>query len=231
MGRQSGIFGVVGLAVGLAVVVVFAAFTSRPYTVATSFQPGLTDPSIVVMAVLGGATVAGAGCGVVLWLSGWRVVRDAASADERRRRRTFLLGRTVAAALGGITVGLLPILVLLYVVFTATVGIAVEWAVVLVLYAGSAVLAYGCAMVGVWWVLAAAADDRRAGTVRMLAVLLPVGALAATAAGVGVAGLLGYSTVPATFVCVIAVVAAVLTATVALARVLTRAPGVGAGAR
>lgn len=40
----------------------------------------------------------------------------------------------------------------------------------------------------------------------------------------------GYSTVPVTFVCVIAVVAAVLTATVALARVLTRAPAVGAGA-
>ncbi|MFD7012540.1 hypothetical protein [Rhodococcus jostii] len=73
------------------------------------------------------------------------------------------------------------------------------------------------------------ADDRRAGTVRMLAVLLPVGALAATAAGVGAAGLFGYSTVPATFVCVVTVVAAVLTATVALARVLTRAPAAGTG--
>ncbi len=183
------------------------------------------------MAVLCGATVAGAGCGVVLWLSGWRVVRDEASVDERRRRRTFLLGRTVAAALVGVTVGLSPMLVLLYVVFTATVGIAVERASVLVLYAGSAVLAYGCALLGVWWVLASAGDDRRAATVRRLAVLLPVGALTATAAGVGAAGMFGYSTVPVTFVCVIAVVAAVLTATVALARVLTRAPAVGAGAR
>ncbi|UNN05004.1 hypothetical protein [Rhodococcus opacus] len=231
MGRQSGIFGVVGLVVGLVAVVVFAAFTSRPYAVATSFQPGWTDPGIVSVIVLVGAAVAGAGCGVVLWLSGWRVVRDAASEDERRRRRTFLLGRTVAAALGGVTVGLLPLLVLLYVVFTATVGIAVEWAVVLVLYAGSGVMAYGCALLGVWWVLAAAGDDRRAGTVRMLAVLLPVGALAATAAGVGAAGLFGYSTVPATFVCVVAVVAAMLTATVALARVLARAAAVGANAR
>ncbi|WP_168442941.1 hypothetical protein [Rhodococcus opacus] len=126
-----------------------------------------------------------AGCGVVLWLSGWRVARDEASVDERRRRRTFLLGRTVAAALVGVTVGLSPMLVLLYVVFTATVGIAVEWASVLVLYAGSAVLAYGCALLGVWWVLASAGDDRRAATVRRLAVLLPVGALTATAAGVG----------------------------------------------
>ncbi|PQP17945.1 hypothetical protein C5613_33210 [Rhodococcus opacus] len=218
-----------GVVVGLVAVVVFAALTSRPYMVAASFQPGLTDPSIAVVIVLGGATVAGAGCGTVLWLSGWRVVRDAASADERRRRRTFLLGRTVAAALGGITVGLLPMLVLLYAAFTATVGIAVEWAVVLVLYAGSAVLAYGCALLGVWWVLAAAADDRRAATMRMLAVLLPVGALTATAAGVGAAGLFGYSTVPATFVCVVTVVAAVLTATVALARVLTRAPAAGTG--
>ena len=134
-------------------------------------------------------------------------------------------------ALDGVTVGLLPMLVLLYAAFTATVGIAVEWAVVLVLYAGSAVLAYGCALLGVWWVLAVASDDRPAGTVRMLAVLLPVGALAATAAGVGVAGLFGYSTVPATFVWVIAVVAAVLTATVALGRVLARAPAVGAGTR
>ncbi|WP_156517632.1 hypothetical protein [Rhodococcus sp. LB1] len=220
-----------GVVVGLVAAVEFAAFTSRPYAVATSFRPELTDPSIIAVAVLGGATVAGAACGVVLWLSGWRMVRDAASADERCGRRTFLLGRTVAAAMAGITVGLSPMLVLLYAVFTATVGIAVEWAVVLVFYAGSAVLAYGCALLGVWWVLAAAGDDRRAGTVRMLAVLLPVGALTATAAGVGVAGLFGYSTVPVTFVCVIAVVAAVLTATVALARVLTRAPAVGAGAR
>lgn len=219
------------MVVGLVAAVVFAAFTSRPYTVATSFQPAWTDPSIVSVIVLVGAAVAGAGCGMVLWLCRWRVVRDAASADELRGRRTFLLGRTVAAALGGVTVGLSPMLVLLYVVFTATVGIAVEWAVVLVFYAGSAVLAYGCALLGVWWVLAAAGDDRRAGTVRMLAVLLPVGALMATAAGVGVAGLFGYSTVPATFVCVVAVVAAVLTATVALARVLTRAPAVGADAR
>ena len=217
------------MVVGVVAVVVFVAFTSRPYMVATSFQPGSTDPWIVSVAVLGGAAVAG--CGVVLWLSGWRVVRDAASADERRGRRTFLLVRTVAAALAGVTVGLLPMLVLLYVVFTATVGIAVEWAVVLVLYAGSGVLAYGCALLGVWWVLAVAGDDRRAGTVRMLAVLLPVGALAATAAGVGVAGLFGYSTLPVTFVCVVTVVAAVLTATVVLARVLTRAPAVGASAR
>ncbi|MBC2644732.1 MULTISPECIES: hypothetical protein [unclassified Rhodococcus (in: high G+C Gram-positive bacteria)] len=231
MGRQSGIFAGCGLVVGVVAVVVFAAFTSRPYMVATSLQPGLTDPSVVAVVVLVGAAMAGAGCGMVLWLSGWRVVRDAASADERRRRRTFLLGRTVAAALAGITVGLSPMLVLLYAVFTATVGIAVEWAVVLVLYAGSAVLAYGCALLGVWWVLAGSGDDRRAGTVRMLAVLLPVGALAATAAGVGAAGLFGYSTVPATFVCVITVVAAVLTATVALARMLTRdrAPAAGTG--
>ncbi|WP_051033632.1 hypothetical protein [Rhodococcus sp. JVH1] len=158
-------------------------------------------------------------------------MRDAASEDERRRRRTFLLGRTVAAALGGVTVGLSPMLVLLYAVFTATVSIAVEWAVVLVLYVGSAVLAYGCALLGVWWVLAAAGDDRRAATPRRLAVLLPVGALTATAAGVGAAGLFGYSTVPATFVCVIAVVAGVLTATVVLVWVLARAPGEGVGAR
>ena len=214
-----------GLIVGLVAAVVFAASTSRPYTVAMSFQPGLTDPSIVVIAVLCGATVAGAGCGMVLWLSGWRMVRDTSCADERRRRRTFLLGRTVAAALAGIIVGLSPMLVLLYVAFTSAVSVAAEGASVLVLYAGSAVLAYGCALLGVWWVLAAAGDDRCAGTVRMLAVLLPVGALTATAAGVGAAGLFGYSTVPATFVCVIAVLAAVLTATVALARVLARAGG------
>ncbi|RYE38263.1 MAG: hypothetical protein EOP24_47395 [Hyphomicrobiales bacterium] len=218
-----------GVIVGLMAVMVFASIPARPYTVATSFQPGWTDPSIAVVIVLGGGAVAGAGCGMVLWLCGWRMVRDTASEDERRRRRTFLLGRTVAAALGGITVGLLPMLVLLYLAFTSSASVAVEWASVLVLYAGSGVLAYGCALLGVWWVLAAAADDRRAGTVRILAVLLPVGALAATAAGVGTAGLFGYSTAPATFVCVVTVVAAVLTATVALARVLTRAPAAGTG--
>ncbi|MDT2006240.1 hypothetical protein FXW78_18875 [Rhodococcus opacus] len=138
------------MVVGLVAAVVFAAFTSRPYAVATSFQPGLTDPSIVSVIVLVGATVAGAGCGVVLWLCGWRVVRDEASVGERGRRRTFLLGRTVAAALGGVTVGLLPMLVLLYLAFTSSVSVAVEWAAVLVLYAGSGVLAYGCALLGVW---------------------------------------------------------------------------------
>nr|GLK41146.1 hypothetical protein GCM10017611_80210 [Rhodococcus wratislaviensis] len=65
----------------------------------------------------------------------------------------------------------------------------------------------------------------------MLAVLPPVGALAATAAGVGAAGLFGYLTVPATFVCVITVVTVVLTATVALARVLTRDLVEGVGTR
>jgi len=113
------------------------------------------------LAGLATAMVAGAGCGIVLWLSGWRVVRDETSEDERRRRRTFLLGRTVAAALAGITVGLLPMLVLIYAAFTATVSIAVEWASVLVLYAGSAVLTYGYALLGVWWVLAGSGDDRR----------------------------------------------------------------------
>jgi hypothetical protein len=53
-------------------------------------------------------------------------------------------------------------LVLLYAAFTATVGIAVEWASVLGLHARSAVLAYGCALLGVWWLLAAAAEERRA---------------------------------------------------------------------
>ena len=220
-----------GVIVGLMAVMVLVAIPPRPYTVATSFQPGWTDPGIVSVIVLVGAAVAGAGCGMVLWLSGWRMVRDAASEDERRRRRTFLLGRTLAAALASVTVGLSPLLVLLYLAFTSSASVAVEWVVVLVLYAGSGVLAYGCALLGVWWVLAAAGDDRRAGTVRILAVLLPVGALTATAAGVGAAGLFGYSTVPATFVCVIAVVAAVLTATVALARVLARAAAVGANAR
>jgi len=97
---------------------------------------------------------------VVLWLSGWRVVRDAASEDKRRRRCTFLPDRR--AALDGVTVGLLPMLVLLYAAFTATVGIAVEWASVLGLYTRSAVLAYGCALLGVWRLLAAAAEERRA---------------------------------------------------------------------
>ncbi|RYE40141.1 MAG: hypothetical protein EOP24_41940 [Hyphomicrobiales bacterium] len=70
---------------------------------------------------------------MVLWLSGRPMVRDEASEIERRRRRTFLLGRTVAAALGGITLGLSPMLVLLYAAFTSTVSIAAGWGVVLVL--------------------------------------------------------------------------------------------------
>jgi hypothetical protein len=67
----------VGVVVGLVAVVVFASIPPRPYMVATSFQPGLTDPSIVSVIVLVGAAVAGAGCGMVLWLSGWRVAGGA----------------------------------------------------------------------------------------------------------------------------------------------------------
>ncbi|MFF2026907.1 hypothetical protein [Rhodococcus koreensis] len=47
----------------------------------------------------------------------------------------------------------------------------------------------------------------------MLTLFLPFGALTAAAVGVGAAGLFGYSAVSATFVCVVAVVAAVLTPT------------------
>jgi hypothetical protein len=47
VGRQSGIFGVVGVVVGMVAVVVFSSIPPRPYMVATSFQPGWTDPGIV----------------------------------------------------------------------------------------------------------------------------------------------------------------------------------------
>ncbi|MFC9556823.1 hypothetical protein ACFTWF_39050 [Rhodococcus sp. NPDC056960] len=220
MGRQIGIFGGVGSVAGLIAVVVSAWRTSRPYAMGyvSGFAP-LTQPWIPVVVLLAGCTIAGAGCGAVLWLSGWRMVRDDAGEDERRRRRTFLLGRTVAAGLAGVTVGLSPTLVLLYVWFTAAVGIAVEMSLVLALYAGSAVSAYGCALLAVWWVLTAAGDERRTATVRSLALVLPVGALAATAAGVAVAAAFGYYTDPVAFVCVILAVVMVLVATVGAARV------------
>jgi len=65
------------LIVGLVAAVVFAAFTSRPYTMATSFQSAWTDPSIVVAIVLGGARRPGP---VVGWSCGY-------SGPSRRRRQ------------------------------------------------------------------------------------------------------------------------------------------------
>ena len=103
-------------------VVLWTWRTSRPYPVGVSFHPPLVQPWLPVVTILAVSTAVGAGCGVVLWLAGWPQVRGEASEDERRRRRGFLLGRTVAAALGGITVGMAPLLVLLYLAFTSTVA-------------------------------------------------------------------------------------------------------------
>ncbi|MBM4570195.1 hypothetical protein GS489_07170 [Rhodococcus hoagii] len=61
-------------------------------------------------------------------------------------------------------------------------------------------------------------------TARWLAATLPAGAAVATAVGVGVARILGFTTEPETFVAVIAAVCVVLAATAAVARYLATRP-------
>lgn len=151
----------------------------------------------VIGALLGALT------GFVLRLAG---VRISGSQDNR-------LVRTVVAGIAGVTLGLTPLLVLIGMAFTGSVDMG--WSPLLV-YAVSGLLAYGLSVAAVFGVLRAAGDRLTVCTTRAVAAMLPVGAVAATAAGVGTAWKLGFST--ATWIAVVLLVVLVLAMTFVAAR-------------
>ncbi|MBQ7805222.1 hypothetical protein [Rhodococcus sp. (in: high G+C Gram-positive bacteria)] len=153
----------------------------------------------VIGALLGALT------GFVLRLAG---VRISGSQDNR-------LVRTVVAGIAGVTLGLTPLLVLIGMAFTGSVDMG--WSPLLV-YAVSGLLAYGLSVAAVFGVLRAAGDRLTVRTTRAVAAMLPVGALAATAAGVGTAWELGFSTAAPTWMAVVLLVVLVLAVTFVAAR-------------
>jgi len=99
--------------------------------------------------------------------------------------------------------------------FTGSVDIG--WSP-LAVYAVSGLVAYGLSVAAVFGVLRAAGDRLTARTTRAVAAMLPVGALVATAVGVGTAWKLGFSTAAPTWIAVVLLVVLVLATTLVAAR-------------
>ncbi|MFI7164473.1 hypothetical protein ACIBM3_18625 [Rhodococcus erythropolis] len=200
---------------GATVAIVTAALTqgsSQASATITLFSGGTTISGFagesqwawpIEAAVIG--AVLGALTGLVLHLAG---VRISGGQDNR-------MLRTVVAGLVGVTLGLTPLLVLISMAFTRSVDIG--WSPLLV-YAVSGFLAYGLAVAAVFGVLRAAGDRLTTRTAQAVAAMLPVGALAATAVGVGTAWRLGFSTAAPTWIAVVLLVVFVLAMTFVAAR-------------
>lgn len=155
-------------------------------------------------------------------------------ADERELSgRSLRLPLIVPVALVGIIAGFALLLWILAIGFSTSRSgerrrpgtLTLEpFELVYGLYAVTALLAYLLAVAGVFTALRLVRDPRAIHTTRWLAATLPAGAAVATAAGVGVARLLGFTTEPETFVAVIAVVCIVLAVTATVARYLATRP-------
>ncbi|PTR26741.1 hypothetical protein C8K36_105314 [Rhodococcus sp. OK519] len=145
--------------------------------------------------------------------------------DERGLSgRALRLPLIVPVTLVGTAIGFAFLGTILYMGFT-TNELRIEPTYVVVgLYAATGLLAYLLAVTCTFVMLHWADDPRSASTARWLAATLPAGAAVATAAGVGVARALGFTTEPRTFVAVIVVVCGVLAATTAAARYLATRP-------
>lgn len=145
---------------------------------------------LLTIAVVGG--VLGALIGGAAHLAG---VRMSTTAGSR-------VGRVVVAGLIGVALGLAPVWMLLADALSgmqAGYSVAVGWSSLLTLYGISAVLAYGAPLLSIWLILRAAGDQFGGRTTKYVAVVLPVGGIAATACGVGTAWLYDFSTRPYTW--------------------------------
>ncbi|MGU3432440.1 hypothetical protein ACNHUS_05435 [Actinomycetes bacterium M1A6_2h] len=190
------------------------------YVAGSSFAGDLSGPWASQATVAAVGAVVGLFVGAALYAAGMRMV-----GPQGNR-----IVRVVVAGVAGVLVGLSPTLVYVgsaFVGLPANVSVAVPVDSILVLYAISAVLGYGCSVGAVWLMLRASADSFTAQTTRAAAVAVPVGGIAATLAGVGVAWFLGFTTAVSTFVAVVATVVLVLAATFALARSRVIAPEAG----
>jgi len=146
-------------------------------------------------------------------------------ADERGLSgRALRLGVVLPVAFTGIALGFALLAVFLFIGFTRK-NVAIEPPyLILGLYAVTALLAYLLAVTGTFVVLRQVGDPRSGSTARWLAATLPAGAAVATAAGVGVARLLGFTTEPETFVATIGIVCVALAVTATVARYLATRP-------
>lgn len=216
MVRQVMLFAVAGIAV--AVLAGGAGDLTLMMDTEKIFGGGLTLTSTYVglpwahvRAVAATGAVAGALIGIALYGFGIRI-----TAVSRSR-----LGRVTAAGLVGVVLGLLPALIY---VGSALVGlnsgesVAFPPSLLLILYGVSAVLAYGAALFAIWLVLRASADDFVGRTMRCTALLLPVGTLVATGAGVGAAWFYEFTTSAYCVSVVITVVTLAISLTFAASR-------------
>ncbi|MBT9296447.1 MULTISPECIES: hypothetical protein [Rhodococcus] len=204
----------------------FALFGATVAIVTAALTQGSAQASATITLFSGGTTISGfagesqwtwpieaaaigallgALTGFVLRLAG---VRISGGQDNR-------MVPTVVAGLAGVTLGLTPLLVLIGMAFTGSVDIG--WSPLLV-YAVSGLLAYGISVAAVFGVLRAAGDRLTVRTTRAVMAMLPVGALAATAVGVGTAWRLGFSTAAPTWIAVVLLVVFVLAGTFVVAR-------------
>lgn len=128
---------------------------------------------------------------------------DASDTSGRALRLPLIL----PAALAGVLVAFGTVLLLL-IWATVTRNVELPMPILLTLYGTSAVIALVLADVAVWLVLRRGGDPRATRTARYLTATLPIGALAALGAGVGVARLFHFNDPEISFpLCVIAVLA------------------------
>ena len=128
---------------------------------------------------------------------------DASDASGRALRLPLIL----PAALAGVLVAFGTVLLLL-IWATVTRNVELPMPILLTLYGTSAVIALVLADVAVWLVLRRGGDPRATRTARYLTATLPIGALVALGAGVGVARLFHFRHPEISFpLCVVAVLA------------------------
>ncbi|OZC63304.1 hypothetical protein CH276_13275 [Rhodococcus sp. 06-470-2] len=159
-----------------------------------------------VVAASTGAVI-GMFAGLVLHLCGYRF-----TVEPSRR-----VGLVVVAGLVGVTLGMMPVLILVGTSFSgSSSGVSPDY--LLPIYAGTAVLAYVLGIASVRLLLRATDDPLPSRTTKVVAAFLPIGGVLATLVGMGTAWILGFSMKASTFVAVIVAVLCVLVATFALAR-------------
>ena len=197
-----------GCLIGLLTAALFEGLTgpgTGEYLVVSSFSGAnvtVSEPLRYLMIAAAGAAMGAVGAGVL----------RAAGAQVPPHRR---VGLTVAVGVIGCVVGVLPALI--------AVTVAADlpgWLPPLLLYAVTGALGYGLAVTAVYLALRTVGDHAIRPTTRATALVLPVGALLATAAGVTSAWVLGFSTVTSTWVVVITLVVLILSATFAAARAI-----------
>lgn len=215
MGRMCLWLMFLGCVIGLLTAALFEGLTgpgsggyivSGDYTVIGSFTGGGTSVSestrYAVIAAVG--AVVGALGGGVLHLTGAQV------------QPLHRVGLTMAVGLAACAVGVLPAMIA-----AATVADLPGWFHPLMLYAITGAVGYGLAITAVYVTLRMAGDQAARSTARITALVLPVGTVVATTAGVGSAWVLGFSTVTSTWVVATTLAILILSATFAVARAIS----------